>query len=103
MGICEGGTIEDLALCGIFINFTFEPRGTKKNIDAICESRGVSNPLMRGLYLAKAEEMVARKSLLKEGKDTYVFSKDEQGNYFWKKANIIDKCLNYLYQKTLDS
>ena len=40
MGIVHG-TIEDFARSEVTINFTFEPKGTKKNLDEIFKARRI--------------------------------------------------------------
>ncbi len=99
MGIMEGGTIKDLARQEVLINFEFEPRGAKKNIEEIFKNRHITDKAFKELCEQEADLMVKKKYLYINKKDTYTFSKDNQGNYFWKEATFLDKIENYVLNR----
>ena len=84
MGIIDGGTTRDLAQQEVLINFAFEPKGTKKNLDTICKARSINNAEMRKLCEQEADTMVRKRYKLVDKDGQYIFSKDSQGNYFWR-------------------
>ena len=94
MGIVNGGTIEDLANAEISVCFSFEPRGTRKSLEDIYSQRSTSKEL-KPLIKKEVERMVKKKYMLIEGKETYVFSRDTENKYYWKKAAAADQYLNY--------
>ena len=96
MGIMVGGTIEDLARSEVTINFTFEPKGTKKSLDEIFKARRITNEEMRRLCQQEADLMVERRFMLYDGDGVHTFSKDDQGNYFWREATKAEKIMGYL-------
>jgi hypothetical protein len=92
------GKADTWAKDGILVNFD-EKKGTRKTIDDIYASKEVSDPAIKGMYLKIAEKMVAEKFLREKEKETYIFSKDNENRYYWKKANFIDKFMNYMINK----
>ena len=95
MGVGVDVSIEDMAQSSVLINFTFEPKGTKRSISDIIKNRNITDNSFKELCGQEADSMVERKFLSIEKTGTYVFSKDKQGNYFWKEATFGDKIANY--------
>ena len=95
MGVCVGGTERDMANAEVSICFTFEPRGTKKSLEDIYKQRNTPDNFKPRIK-AEAEDMVAKKFMLVEGRNLYVFSKDKQEKYFWKPATLADRGRYYL-------
>ena len=102
MGIVEGGTIRDLARESVLITLEFKPRGTKRTIEQILTERNIQEESLRTLCQEEADRMVQVRFLHIEGDgEEYVFSKDSQGNYSWKRATRRD-VLRYRLRKFLN-
>ena len=50
---------------------------------------------MKKLCEQEADKMASYKFLYYAKNGTFVFSKDENGNYSWEKANLKDKFINF--------
>ena len=102
MAMIEGGTARDMAQASVAICFNFEPRGTKKTIEQILSERKIQDESLRTLCQEEADRMVQVKSLHtdRDGK-TYVFSKDQQGEYSWQPATRMD-VLKYRLRRFLN-
>lgn len=97
MAISEGETPMDLARMHVLEAFEFGDKRTKKSLDEIFESRGITNPYMMGLVRLSADLMVKQRFMRTTKEcDRYVFSRDPEGKYFWGDATLPDRILNYL-------
>lgn len=101
MVMVEGGTARDMAKAQVSICFSFEPRGTKKTIEQILSERNIQEESLRTLCQEEADSMVKNR-LLHTDRDgeTYIFSKDPQGNYSWQLATRAD-VLKYRVRRLL--
>lgn len=77
------------------------PKEAKLNIVEICEMynlkrEGNGRYFETGELKKQAEEMARTKFLYQLEKSSLVFSKDNEGQYFWKKASALDKIIAYL-------
>ncbi len=99
MGMMIGGTMKDFAQQEVLVNFAFETKEVKKNIEEIFKERRITDKKLKTLCEQEADSMVKRRFLQIDEKGTCVFSKDNQGNYFWKEATFLDKITNYVLNR----
>lgn len=94
--LIEGGNVETRARMEVLTEFILEPKGARKSMDDIYAARGITDSYMKSLCSREAETM-AQERFMHCGEDgSYVFSRDENGSYFWKKATIKDWFAHYI-------
>jgi hypothetical protein len=95
MSAIEGGTMADFVNQNIISALEFVPKGTKKSIDQILAEMEKITDGKKKFYQLEAERMVIQRFLYHDlDKQTYVFSKDNQGKYFFKPATRFDRIMN---------
>ena len=97
MGVLIDGTIEDLATSIILIEV--KPKGGKKSLDYILNSRHIKEEDIKKACQKVANSMVKKRFLNYEQNGVYVFSKelglDEKEYYYWKEATVSDQFMHY--------
>lgn len=96
MGISEGGTL-DAQMC-ILSAFDFSPHRAKLKLEDIFSERKIVRDDLKELVQREADRMVERRYTFHERYGTYVFSKDNEGNYFWMGETIRDRIMNKVMQ-----
>jgi len=87
-------TLQSQVLSGLAL----ERRGTRMSLEEIAQKRKISDSL-KTEAAAEADKLVRRRHIFSDPgeRSSYVFSKDENGNYYWREATRLDKFLNGFY------
>ena len=77
---------------------SFDSEKTTKTINNILNEKGINNSEnLYKLYEKEAERLVRSSFLIKKNGYSYVLSRNNEDNYYLKRAGITDKIMNFLY------